>query len=326
MRMTRRDLIRNAGLGAALILAGPRAFAQAAAAKPLRGIFPIGLTPFTADNRLDLAALREQVNFINRGHVHGLVWPQLASEWSTLSQDERLAGAEAIATTGRGQRAAIVLGVQGPSTEAAVAYARHAERVGADAIISLPPEGVSDDAQLLDYYRAVGAATRLPLFVQAVGQLSVESILAMYRAVPTMRFVKDEAGQPLARIRALREGSNDQLAIFTGAHGRTLIDEMIRGFAGSMPATSFADIYAAAWDHWHAGRRQEAMAAFGNASMLIAEIGAYEDGMKYILHLRGVFSTWHSRPRAGAPRFALDDQGKTVLRDMLGLMRPYLQA
>lgn len=36
-------------------------------------------------------------------------------------------------------RPALVLGVQGPNADAAVRYAIHAKKVGADAIISLPP-------------------------------------------------------------------------------------------------------------------------------------------------------------------------------------------
>jgi hypothetical protein len=105
--------------------------------------------------------------------------------------------------------------------------------------------------------------------------------------------VKDEAAQPLMRIAELRKGSNDQLKIFSGSHGKTLIDEMIRGFSGNMPAASFADIYASAWDLWHAGNKREAIEVYGNAAILINEISAYDEGMKYILYLRGVFKTYN---------------------------------
>jgi 4-hydroxy-tetrahydrodipicolinate synthase len=191
----------------------------------------------------------------------------------------------------------------------------------------------------------VGRATELPLFVQAVGTLSVDIILEMYRNVPTLRYVKDEAGQPLARISTLREKSHDQLKIFTGSHGRTLIDEMIRGFSGSMPAASFADIYASAWDLWHDGKEREAVEMFGNAAILIDEITTYDEGMKYILYLRGVFKTYQSRKRGpdggilggtSAPalltggetgdRVPFDDTARQVLRKILDLMKPYLKA
>ena len=55
-------------------------------AKPLRGIFAIAQTPFTESNQLDLNVLAREVEFIDRGGVHGFVWPQMASEYSTPQQ------------------------------------------------------------------------------------------------------------------------------------------------------------------------------------------------------------------------------------------------
>ena len=63
--------------------------AEKAASKPLRGIFPIAQTPFTTADALDLETLVEEVKFIDRGGVHGFVWPQIASEWATLTEQER---------------------------------------------------------------------------------------------------------------------------------------------------------------------------------------------------------------------------------------------
>ena len=120
-------------------LAGGFSAARLLVRKPLRGIFPVAQTPFTESNKLDLDSLIEEVRFIDRGGVHGFVWPQMASEWMTLSEAERLEGNEAIASTGKKLRPAIVIGVQAPNVATAVKYAKHAEKVGADAIISLPP-------------------------------------------------------------------------------------------------------------------------------------------------------------------------------------------
>ena len=83
-----------------MLAVGPLGVAAASAAsatgKQLRGIFPIAQTPFTDSNKLDVDTLVEQLRFIDRGRVHGFVWPQLASEWSTLTESERLEGAEAL--------------------------------------------------------------------------------------------------------------------------------------------------------------------------------------------------------------------------------------
>jgi dihydrodipicolinate synthase/N-acetylneuraminate lyase len=285
---SRRQFLQLLAAGA-MGLAAPGGVLRAAPTsgpKPLHGIFPIALTPFTEDNQLDLEALAAEVRFIDRGRVHGFVWPQLASEWSTLTERERFEGMDVIASTGKPLRPAVVLGVQGPDVAAAVRYAKHAETLGADAIISLPPSEESDPQAVLEYYQEVGKATTLPLFVQAVGKMSVELILDIYRTVPTMRYVKDEAGDPLTHIGPLRERSADQIKVFSGAHGRKLLEEMPRGFSGTMPAASFADLYAATWDLWHEGKKEVAAAMHARTLKAVDEMLRYgSEGMKYVVCL-----------------------------------------
>src|SRR6476619_7300623 len=141
----RRDVLHTlAAACASLSLSAQRGIAapgKSSNNKRFWGIFPIAQTPFTESNKLDVDSLREELKFIDRGRVHGFVWPQLASEWDTLSESARMEGADAIAAAGQTLRPAIVWGVQGPNVAAAVKYAKHAAKAGADAIISLPPSG-----------------------------------------------------------------------------------------------------------------------------------------------------------------------------------------
>ena len=250
----------------------------------------------------------------------------MASEYATLSDAERLAGAEAIVAAGKDLRPAIIIGVQSKDLPSAVKYARHAAKIGADAIISLPPTAQESSDALVQYYREIGKATDLPLFVQSTGNMSVELIVGMSRAIPTMTLVKDEAGRsPLARIGQLREQSGDRLKVFTGNHGSTLIDEMQRGVAGSMPAAAFADLYVPVWELWQNGRHDEAMDRFGKALLFIPEVQAYGiESLKYLLYLRGVFPAYRVRTKdAAAP---LDESGKRTLGEMLKVLKPWLRA
>ena len=296
--------------------------------KPLRGVFPIAQTPFTDSDKLDIHSLTEQMRFIHRGGVHGFVWPQLASEWSTLTESERMEGAEALGAAAKKLRPALVLGVQAPTTDAAVRYAIHAKKVGATAIISLAPVDEKDPKAVVAYYKRVGEATGLPLFAQAVGNMSVATLIEMFKIIPTFRYVKDEAGQPLFRIRELREQSSDQLKLFTGDHGRTMIDEMNRGISGTMPAASFADLYAGVWNLWQDGKQKESIEMFGRVSMLISEISVYGiESLKYILQLRGVFQTYQTREkRNNGQGGRLDEKGKETIRQMLDEVKPWLKA
>ena len=328
---SRRDFLQVIAAGSLQLAAEP----ANTGGKLLRGVFPIAQSPFTDSDKLDVDSLVEQYRFLDRGRVHGIVWPQLASEWSTLSESERFEGAEALGGVAKKLRPALVLGVQGPNTDAAVRYAKHAKKVGADAIISLPPQNASDSKTVIDFYTKVGAATDLPLFVQAVGEMSVATLIKMYKTIPTFRYVKDESGQPLFRVGPLLEQSANQLNIFTGMHGRTMIDEMRRGFSGTMPAASFADLYATSWDLWHEGKQKESMEMFTRVSMLISEVSVYGiESLKYILQLRGVFKTHNVRETQNNAQSAasiglggrLDDNGKQVIRQMLDYVKPWLKA
>ncbi len=330
----RREFLNRIGAGAlSAALAGSSFGAEG---KAMKGLFPIGQTPCTPDNRLDLDSLAAEVKFCNRGGVHGFAWPQIASGWAGLTQKERMDGAEAILAAGKGGKTAVVIGVQtqGSDINGATGYARHAASHGADAIISLPPEKADDDA-MVEYYKTIGKATDLPLFVQSTGDMSIDLIVRMFKEIPTMRVVKDEAGNPLQRVREIRERTGGKLNVFSGNGVRTMITEMERGFWGHCPTTGVADVYAQAFDLWHAGKKREAFDMFGR----VLAFDSIPNAGAYVLIARGVFKEdTITRPmsmaggggggggaarRAGAP---LDETGKKEIRDALNAyLKPYLR-
>jgi 4-hydroxy-tetrahydrodipicolinate synthase len=321
------------GLGATALALSRTGLAAVTGAKPLRGLFPIGFTPFTPEDKIDLDGLAAQVKFCNRGSVHGLMWPQNASGWDTMSEKERLDGAEAILSAGRGGKTAIVIGVQGSDLDTVTRYARQAEKLGADGIISLPPAGASDDKAILAYYQKVGSLTNLPFFAQAVGNFSVDVLVEMYKTIPTFRYVKDESGNPLERVSELRERTGDQLKVFSGGGANTMILEMERGFSGACPYTDLADVFASAFDLWHKGQKQEAFDMFGRVQAFasITPVSSID-----IMIARGVFKpgtkTRIAAPAAGAggrggarPR-GLQMSIEEIRKELDTYLKPYLKA
>jgi len=317
-------------MGLALAGAAITRTSYGAAAQPLRGVFPIGFTPFTPDNKIDLDGLVSQVRFCNRGGVHGLVWPQIASSWTTLSDQERMEGTEAILSAGKGGKTALVIGVQSPDPEAIPRYARHAEKLGADALISLPPAGVTDEKALLAFYQQVGGLTKLPLFAQTGGNTSVDLLVEMFKTIPTLRYVKDEAGNPLDRVAELRERTGDQLKVFSGLGVGTMVTEMERGFSGHCPYTTLADVFAAAFDHWHGGRKREAFDMFGRiqAFNTITPVSSLN-----ILIARGVFKPeTKTRPAPPVPGAEAGNRARgkplsieEIRRELDTYLKPYLR-
>ncbi len=331
----RRVFLGRLGVGALLL--NPVDLSWAASGKPMQGLFPIGQTPCTPDNKVDFEGLAAEVKFCNRGGVHGFVWPQIASGWTSLTPKERMDGAEAILAAGKGGKTALVIGVQTPGTDisAATDYAKHAAKNGADAIVSLPPEK-ADDNLMLEYYKTVGKATDLPLFVQSTGDMSVDLIVRMFKEIPTMRVVKDEAGNPLQRVAEIRERTGGKLNVFSGNGVRTMITEMERGFMGHCPTTGMSDIYAQAFDLWHAGKKREGFDMFGR----LLAFTSIPNADQYALIARGVFKEGTiTRPMAtsgggGGGRAAgnnrgaapLDEAGKREIREALNTyLKPYLK-
>jgi 1-pyrroline-4-hydroxy-2-carboxylate deaminase len=327
--MDRRAVLKTVGSMAAGLMFSKLSFAATAgAAKPLRGLFPIAATPYTPDNKLDLDCLSAEVSFCNRGGVPGLIWPQIASGWSSLSSSERFTGAESMLAAGKGGKAAIVIGVQtaGNDLPGAIAFAKHAEKNGADAICSLPPEGNS--AAILEYYKAIGSATDLPLFVQTIGDMPVDAVVEMYKAIPTMKVVKDEAGDPLARVAELREKTGGKLAVFAGKGVRNMMDQMRLGFTGFCPVMGLADVFQQAWELYEAGKAREAFDMFGR----IQAFSTIANADRYVMVARGIFKeTTKSRPTPGMGSSAgsqtpLTEAEKRVVRDALDTyLKPYLR-
>ena len=221
---SRRDFlaITGAAAGCGVFL---RTASGATTEPRLQGIFPIMQTPFAESGALDLETLAHEVQFLHRIGVQGMTWPQMASEWPQLTFEERLAGAEAIVrankTADAATRPAVVIGVQANDTETAVKFARHAEKIRPDAIIAIPLNQGKDEAKQMEYYSAIGEACSRPMIVQTIGPMSVDLVLRMAKQIPTLRYVKDEAGATLPRLTEYRKRGQLLQGVFTGKHGPT---------------------------------------------------------------------------------------------------------
>jgi dihydrodipicolinate synthase/N-acetylneuraminate lyase len=326
--LDRRQFLGALSLGAAA-LAVPQIMRAQTAPRRLAGVFPIGFTPVNAQNQVDFDGLAAQVQFCRRGGVHGLAWPQIASGWTTLTEEERMHGAETILSAARGGTTAIVIGVQSRSADfkETERYARQAEKLGADAIICIAPPGVTAPSELLLFYQRLGKVTALPLFAQTGGDFSVDLVIEMFNTIPTFRYVKDEAGDPLVRVTEIRRRTNDQLNCFSGKGVTTMITEMERGFVGHCPFVSLADLYASAYDSYHAGKVRDAFDQFGRIE---AASSMFPQSDVDVLIARRVFRPG-TTTRLAPPAPGTDSRRKVtspdeIRHDLDTYLEPYLRA
>jgi len=334
-KFARRDFLRRAAgatLALPLLTRAPILFAArspAGSGKTFRGIFAILQTPFTLHDQLDEEDLEREVNFCKRASVQGLVWPQLAGEFYVLSEEERRRGAE-ILIHAAGGSCAVVIGVQAPSKEIAVQFARHAESKGADAVIALPPFlGPVTLETAADYYRAIAAAVRLPVFIQNSGgqwgpALPTSLVIQLARENPQLAYIKEEIDPAPHRLGEYKS-AGVMRGIFSGSAGKTLLDELARGTSGTMPACEFVDVDVQICNSAAAGKWAEARALFQELlPMIILEETYGVAFCKAVLARRGVFKTTERRGVASLE--GLDSVDKRELDAWWEQLAPYLKA
>ena len=298
-----------------------------AADKPICGVFPIMATPFTADKEVDFEDLVREVDFLEQCGVHGMVWPQLASEYWLLKREERLRGMELLAKAAKGRKPALVLGVQGPNTEAMLEYARHAETLEPDAMIAIPPMEASTLEDFRNYYRALARVTKRPIFVQTSGgakgiKPEIEALVELAREYPHCAYVKEEYPPVLERMKELAARRPPIKGVFSGNHGRGWTYEMRLGCDGTCPGSPLADAYVRVWNLYQGGDKAKALDAFARL-MLVVNLDQQIPGtFQYLMKRRGVFKTTVSRQR----EVKLTAEAVEEIEANFAALKPYLQS
>lgn len=299
--VTRRECL---GLLSALVVAGaaPRpVLAAADATKPLRGVFMILNTPFTAAGDVDWDDLVNEVRFVDRHGCGGIVWPQGSSGVATLTRDERLHGMELLTRTCRDLRVACVLGVQGRDTAEMLSYAKHAESLAPDAMIAMPPtDGRSLDDHRV-YFRALAGATQRPVIQQTSGgakdlPLATEVILEMARQFPHLGYVKEESAPIVDRMRQEIASRPVMKGIFGASFATGWLFEMRLGLDGVITGESmYADLLGKIWRLHEQGRQDEVRDGYSRYLLMRNLNEQIPNVDLYVLRKRGIFKTTFTR-------------------------------
>jgi 4-hydroxy-tetrahydrodipicolinate synthase len=202
-------------------------------------------------------------------------------------------------------------------------------------MVMAPPGLGADVAKQAEYFGAVAAQAELPIMLQNApppngAGLSPDRVAAVAKAVPSVRYVKEETlpcGQNVTRILSEAKGHLD--AVFGGAGARYVVDELARGAAGTMPAFEIADIHVRLWKAWKAGDIAQARRLYNVSLPLLAFQMVFRvRATKEVLRRRGLLQ--ETRARASGPILDQHDQRELValLADMGSLFerdRPALR-
>jgi N-acetylneuraminate lyase len=133
-------------------------------AKKLRGILPAILTPFKEDGDFSPSSFERLLEWVYAAEVDGVyVCGQTGEGLQQLIEQRKLVAEQAVKNSPRGKT--VIIHVGAASTAQAIDLARHACRIGAHAVSSLPPIGAYSFAEIKRYYTALAAASDVPLLI-----------------------------------------------------------------------------------------------------------------------------------------------------------------
>ena len=130
-----------------------------------KGVFPALLTPFTADDKLDLIMYEKNLAAQVEAGVHGIIIGGSLGEASTITVQEKEELVEFSVEYLNG-KIPVILNIAESSTKDAIQQAIYAHNWGADGIMLLPPMRYkTDDRETISYFKAVANSTDLPIMI-----------------------------------------------------------------------------------------------------------------------------------------------------------------
>ena len=183
------------------------------------GVYPALLTPFTADDRIDLPLFEKNLHAQLDAGVHGFIIGGSLGEASTLLHEEKMALLEsALAVCGSNVPVLVNIAEQG--TKAAIAVARDAEANGADGLMLLPPMRYPADArETVTFFKTIAQETALPVMIyNNPYDYKIMTTVAMFEELaelPNIQAVK-ESTRDLTNITRMRNAFGDRFKLMGG--------------------------------------------------------------------------------------------------------------
>ena len=144
------------------------------------GSWPVMLTPFTEDNKIDYDGLKELVDWYIKNGVSGMFAVCQSSEMFYLSLEERVKYAAKTVEFAAG-RVPVFVHVGAWNLKDTIELAQHAEKIGADGIGVVTPAFYKlSDHGLVDFYVEVAHSVSedFPVYMYAIPQNAINDVNA----------------------------------------------------------------------------------------------------------------------------------------------------
>lgn len=297
----------------------------------LHGVLPVLHTPLHNDGTIDVPTLEREIDWAFQTGADGVV-VAMVSEVLRLGYHARKELATHVCQAVKG-RGFVVISVGAESTREAIDFAGHAESLGANAVMAIPPVATSlNSAKTAEYFAAIARSVSLPLIVQDASSYVGAAIdLGVYLRLldefgSQKIFFKPEASPLGPNLSKLRDATKGEARIFEGSGGINLVDCYRRGIVGTIPGTDLLDGVVALWQALKAGdERRIYELSLPISAMTALQLQAGLDGFlaieKYLLQKRGLFvNTLRVEPHG----WELDPETTAEVDRLFGLLQQAL--
>lgn len=209
----------------------------------IKGIIPPILTPIDADERINEAKLREQLDFMITGGIHGVLAFGSNGEFYMVEEEETMRGLQIIIDQAKG-RIPVYMGIGSIKTRKCVEIAKAAQKAGANAISVLQPMFLKpNDTELFEHFKTIAKAIpSLPMLLYnnpgRVGySMSADLVVRLATEVENIVGIKDSSGDMTLTAELIRrtEGTNFRVL---GGKDTLIYGTLVHGGAGAVATTA----------------------------------------------------------------------------------------
>ncbi|WP_437439746.1 dihydrodipicolinate synthase family protein [Flavivirga aquimarina] len=213
------------------------------------GVMPAVTTKFTSNDELDLVTFEKNINAQMEAGVHGIILGGTLGEASTLVQEEKeiLIKKTLLITDGK---IPVIINIAEQSTKQAIAVAKHAESVGANGLMILPPMRYkATDFETVTYFAEIAKNTSLPIMIYNNPiDYKIDVTLEMLEDLikyDNIQAVK-ESTRDITNVIRIKNRFGERLKVFTGVDTLGLeslvigADGWVAGLVCAYPAETVA--------------------------------------------------------------------------------------
>lgn len=195
----------------------------------LKGTIVAMVTPFTKEDEVDEAGMRENINYLIDRGVDGLLVAGTTGESATITHDEQRKMIDILVDEVNGKVKAIA-GAGSNSSKEALGLVQYAENAGADAALVITPYyNKPQQHGLVEHYKFLNERTEIPKIVYNVPSrtgtdIEVETIVEVAKldGIVAIKEANPDMDKVSATIKRLQEEQVEDFIVTSGNDNLTL--------------------------------------------------------------------------------------------------------